>query len=154
MRTGLLALMLLVGVAPALAAPSKPESVPQISLTKLLANRFGNLSLAEKRLAAAAGIGETADCTNLSENDKVIRGTLLSWLCTNVQATANLTYHGVLISNANIVGDLDLRWAKISFPLVASDSVFEGIALSNSHIVFLSLTGSILTNLTASAISQ
>lgn len=46
MQTTLLALLLLVGVVPALAAPTNPESVPQESLRTLLENRFGKLSLA------------------------------------------------------------------------------------------------------------
>jgi hypothetical protein len=87
----LLALTLFLVVVPAFAAPAEPESIPQISLTELLANRFGNLSQTERRLAAAAEIGEATDCTDLSGGDKMIRADLLAWLCTDPHASAQVT---------------------------------------------------------------
>jgi hypothetical protein len=69
---------------------AKAETAPQISLPQLVANRFGKLSQAERRLVSAAADGGTADCTNLSGDDKNIRGDLLSWLCTNPDASAQV----------------------------------------------------------------
>jgi hypothetical protein len=124
MQIALLGLILLVAVVPTFAAPTESESAPKISLTDLLVSRFGDLSLAERRLVAATELGVPADCSGLSGDDKNIRGDLLAWLCTNPQATAQLTYRGICMVDAKISGKVDLQWAKISFPLIGPVKTF------------------------------
>jgi hypothetical protein len=150
MRNTLLAVILLAGVVPTIATPTESESAPQISLTDMLVSRFGSLSLAERRLVAATEIGETADCTGLSGGNEIIRGDLLSWLCANPQAMAQVTCRGISITAAKIVRALDLKCAKVAFPITASHCTFEdNIDVSNSHIVDLNLAGSTVTYLAA-----
>lgn len=142
---------LLVAAMTTAATVSKPDTAAQATLLQLVANHFCKLSLAEEMLVNAAANGETAHCTALSGNDKNIRGDLLSWLCTDPQATAQVTYRGISVVGAEVVKEVDLKWAKISFPIRASDCVFnDGIDLANSHIAFLGLTNSIVTDLEAS----
>ena len=108
------------------------------TLLQLAPSRFDNISPAEQKLFEAATNGKDADCTSLSEKDRVIRGDLLSWLCKNRDASAQVTYRGVSIVGAQIEGELNLKWAKISFPLQARMCVFkEAIILENSHLVAL-----------------
>src|SRR5258707_61177 len=148
MRTtipGIIALLLTTAIA-----VSAVDFIPGPPLTQLVTNRFGKLSLAEERLIDAAANGETADCTGLSGDDKNIRGDLLSWLCTNPQATAQLTYHGVGVVGAVIEKEFNLEWAKIEFPIRAWNCVFrDAFNLNNSHMSFLSLAGSSVKELDA-----
>ncbi len=148
MRTtipGIIALLLTTAIA-----VSAVDFIPGTPLTQLVTNRFGKLSLAEERLIDAAANGETADCTGLSGDDKNIRGDLLSWLCTNPQATAQLTYHGVGVVGAVIEKEFNLEWAKIEFPIRAWNCVFrDAFNLNNSHMSFLSLAGNSVKELDA-----
>jgi hypothetical protein len=150
----LLVIVLLLRVVPASAAATESTSVPQISLTELLADRFGNLSQAEKRLAAKTEIGETADCTDLSGGDKIIRGEVFAWLCTNPQATAQVTYLGISVTGAVLASIVDLRWAKIQFPLRATNCRFtDDLILDGASIRGLVLEGSHLKGLHADEIT-
>jgi sRNA-binding regulator protein Hfq len=88
----------------------------------------------------------------MSGDAKNIRGDLLSWLCTNPQATAQLTYRGISITGAEFVEEVDLTWTKISFPIMAFNCVFsETINLSNSQLALLFLEGSSLKDLNANS---
>src|SRR5262245_39940258 len=127
--------IIIVGLmlVPAINAKTGPE----VTLHQLLANRFGTITGAERRLATAAANGESADCSDLSGADKNIRGEVFRWLCTNPRASAQLTYRGVSVSNAEIVGEVELSWAKIVFPIVATDCTFhDTIYLSGSDLAF------------------
>ena len=102
------------------------------------ASRFDNISPAEQKLLEAAANGKDADCTSLSEKDRIIRGELLSWLCTDPDVSVQVTYRGVSIRGGKIVNKTDLEWARISFPIMAVKCVFsDAIILSHSHIAFL-----------------
>jgi len=100
-------LVFLTAVA-SLASSTAAEIASQIPLHQLVVDRFGKLSLAEEKLVDAATDGKTADCTDMSGDAKNIRGDLLSWLCTNPQATAQLTYRGISITGAQVVNKVDL----------------------------------------------
>jgi hypothetical protein len=84
----LMRLILFLAGGPALVPAINAETTPETALHQLLVSRFGNLSAAEERLASAAVNGVTADCGNLSGDDKKIRAELLAWLCTKTEATA------------------------------------------------------------------
>jgi sRNA-binding regulator protein Hfq len=135
---------------PTLTSNTEAEISSQTPLSQLVANRFGKLSLAEERLVNAAASGETADCNNLSGEDRVIRGELLAWLCTNPNASAQLTYRGVSITGAEIDNKTDLEWAKIPFPIRLVRCVFrDAIILSHGQIASLDLSGSSVQELQA-----
>ena len=151
MQITFLGLILLLAAVVGLASATKAETPGQSPLPQLAANRFGKLSLAEDKLVNAAVTGEIADCSALSGDDRVIRGDLLSWLCTNPRATPQLTYRGISITGARIVNECNLEWARISFPIRLLECVFlDAIILSRSDIAFLDLSGSSVQELQAS----
>ncbi len=146
-------ILLLIVVVAAFASTTNAETAPQIPLPKLATDRFGKLSLAEEMLARAVANGETADRSELSGEDRIIRGELLSWLCTNPDATARVTYRGISISGAQIIKETNLEWAKIPFPLSLVECVFlDVIFLNHGHIAALDLSGSSVPALDANAI--
>jgi hypothetical protein len=119
-------------------------------LLEFAASRFSAISPAEQKLFYATADGKVADCTCLLDEDRTIQSDCLLWLCTNPDASAQVTYRGVSVFGAEIDGELDLEWAKISFPLWAQRCVFKGsIVLQNSHLVSLNLATSSIKNLRA-----
>jgi len=136
-------ILLLVDVVLAISATTQAETTPKELLPQLLEGRFGKLTVAEQRLADATLNGATADCSELPAAERIIRGELLSWLCTNPNASAQITYRGISIAGAEIVRQLDLEWARISFPITVFQCVFrDPIILDHSHMFFLNLEGS------------
>jgi hypothetical protein len=121
------------------------------ALQFLAANRFDqDISLAEEKLFDAASNGKEADCTSLLEGDRIIRGDRLSWLCTNPDASAQVTSRGVSIVGAQIDGELKLEWARISFPVRARRCSFqETIFLQKSRLVALLLLETSIKDLQA-----
>jgi hypothetical protein len=65
--------------------PAKPK------LLDLGASLFGDISSAEQKLFEAAADGKGADCTSLSEKDRVIQAERLLWLCTKPDASAQFS---------------------------------------------------------------
>jgi hypothetical protein len=121
-----------------------------LKLLELAASRFYSISPAEQKFFDAAADGKDADCSKLSGEHRVIRAKLFSWLCTDPDASAQVTYRGVSILGAEIDGEVDLEWAKISFPLRIGQCVFkEAIVLRSSHLVSLNLATSSIRNLRA-----
>jgi hypothetical protein len=127
-----------------------PNAAPRPTLLALATSPFGKLSLAEERLLLAGANGEVADCSELSGEDRIIRAKLFSWLCTNTDASAQVTNRGLSMVGAQIEEEVDLKWAKIPFSIEAIKCVFShAILLSRSHITFLSLMGSSVKDLKA-----
>jgi len=111
--------------------PAKP------TLLDLATSRFvDNISPAEKKLFEATEKGERAACGGDSGEKGVIRSDRLSWLCTDPDAAARVTYRGVLIVEAEIDGEVDLEWAKISFPLRIRWCVFKNAIILRSGRLF------------------
>jgi hypothetical protein len=150
MRTDFQGLILLFVAV--VAAAAKGEIAAEAGLHRLVESRFGKLSLAEESLVRAVAEGEKADCGRLSGEDRIIRGDLFSWICTDRNSSAQLTHRGVSLVGAEIVKELNLEWAKISFPITASQCVFKDtIILSHSRIAFLSLADSSVNYVEAGA---
>jgi hypothetical protein len=119
-------------------------AIAKQTLLELAKSRFGDdISLAEKELFEAAANGRNANCTGLPEKDRMIRGQLFSWVCTDAVAAKEVNYRGVSISGAEINGQVNIGWAKVSFPIQATNCVFKDeIDLIHGHFCFLSLSGS------------
>src|ERR1700680_4426003 len=94
------------------------DTAPRTTLLQLAAERFQNILPAEEKLFEAAEKGSHADCREGLATDGIIRSDRLSWLCTDSDATQRVSYRGVSISGAEILGKVDLEWVVISFPLV------------------------------------
>lgn len=105
---------LLVAAVTTAAVVTKADIAAQATLLQLVANHFGKLSPAEERLVKTAANGETAKCTDLSGDDKRIRGDLLSWLCTNPDASARVTYRGISVEGAEVVEEVGIKRGKVS----------------------------------------
>lgn len=141
-QIALLAVTLLSGVTSALSAPSAPENAAKKTVLELLRDRFTRLSPAEERLASAAVSEENVNCSDLSGCDKIIRGSVFSWLCMDPDAEAGVSPRGITIVGAEITEDVDLRWAKVKFPIVMSRCEFGGsINLADSQMAFLVIEG-------------
>jgi sRNA-binding regulator protein Hfq len=139
---------LLTAVVTLIVATTMAETATKVPLPELAARRFGHLSAAEEELFDGAVNGRVADCTHTSGNDHVIRGDLLSWLCTD--ASAYVKYGGIFVKGAEIDGKVNLDWAKISFPIVAEACVFnEEIRLGHSRLVAFYLVNTFIKDLKA-----
>jgi hypothetical protein len=120
--------------------------------------RFGKLSEAEKRLLYSAHKGETAVCGVSSDirhptNDpakadswgdgRVIRAELIAWLCVDEAAHKKVDRRGVWAVGAKIIGELDLSYATIPFPLnLAGCRLTHDTKLTYAKIPELCLNGS------------
>jgi hypothetical protein len=102
-------------------------------LLDLARAKFGTLSLAEKKLFELVSDDKIVQC-DIEDGDlpasciqqridcnwslsRTIQANRLIWLCTNPTLKDKITFGGVNISGAKIVGYLDLNFAQINFPL-------------------------------------
>jgi hypothetical protein len=123
-------------------------------LLELARKKFAprQLSPAEEKLFRAAEIGEIASAVTGDEKqddpvntadchaDRVVRAECIAWLCTDREASALVTYHGIQIIGMRIDGELDLSDAEIKFPFRILDSTFTGrIVLQDTQLPFLAL---------------
>jgi hypothetical protein len=120
-------------------------------LLELAASRFDNdISPAERTLLEAVANATDADFSSLPEKDRIIRGDRLSWLCTEKSASGEVKYRGVSIIGGQIEGELNLEWAKISFPLRISRCCVKGIInLRNSRLLSLDFDNTSIEDLEA-----
>jgi hypothetical protein len=143
-------ILLLAAAAGNLSIDKVAEGATKTPLPELAVSKFGVLSSAEQKLLEAAANGGEADCKDLSGVDHVICGQILSWICTNPEASAEVTSRGVSVIGAEIKGEVNLEWAKIPFPLRARQCAFdESIILRNSHLRGLYLVGGSIKSLQA-----
>ena len=118
-------------VAGTALAAAPEQSSPLLELAK---KKFGaqNLRPSERTLFLSTEKGEQAvgDPTN-----SLVRAEYLSWLCTDREASARVTFRGVDIAKMKIEGNLDLDSAQIPFPILAKNCEFEGeISLVEARI--------------------
>jgi hypothetical protein len=124
--------LLLIAAVAVFVSTTKADTAPQIPLPQLAATRFVELSLAEEKLVNAAANGTAADCSELSGEHRKIRGKLFSWLCTDRDASAQVTYRGISVLGAEIEGLVDLESAKLSSPLLAQRCAFDALIMQSS----------------------
>ena len=126
------------------------EIAAKPSIFGLARSRFGDISSAENVLLTGALSGSDADCSGLPPNERTVRGELLSWLCATAENDSKLTRRGISLLGAEIIGKVDLSWARISFPISAKRCVFrDEIILRQARMLFLALSGSSVKELTA-----
>jgi hypothetical protein len=127
-------------------------------LEQLAHSLFGSLSQAEINLLSAAPKGQMAVCGpgrsredpanhpgNATEwgPDRQIRAELLRWLCVDQDAKTCLDPRGIGVAAAKIVGELDLSFVVVPFPLRIFDCCLTSDAhLNSAQIMTLNLTGS------------
>jgi hypothetical protein len=118
------------------------QTSPDEDLIALARAKFTQVSSKEKevfeKLFSQTQVGERADFAP----DQIIKAEWLKWLCTDPKASAKVTSQGIDIAGARIDGSVDLRWAKIQFPLRAIKCVFtQTIVLNRSILSSLDLQG-------------
>lgn len=103
----------------------------------------GELSTSEEKLFAATANGLEARYSKRVERHNSIRAERIVRLCTDRHALEVITYRGIQIRNAYIDGKLDLRYAKIPFPVSFIDCNFPmEINLEYANVPALYLSGS------------
>ena len=140
--------------------PTQPP--PEPTLLELARKKFATLSRAEEELFRAAQEGREASALTDDENeddpanaanwdaDRVVRGERIAWLCTDPQAAALVTYHGLELYGMRIDGDLDLNDTEVEFSLKARKCAFSGnILLRDAQLRGLSLSGCLIKSLNA-----
>lgn len=123
-------------------------------LLELAGKRCGELSKADRKLFKAVGNGTIADFTSLFEDNdpakamnwgknRILKADRIEWLCTDPEASAQVTRVGIWIKGALVDGKLDLRRTTIPFPLLIESSFIpNGINLMYAEINTLLLAGS------------
>lgn len=127
-------------------------------LGSLARQLFENLTAAEVELVRAAPKGELAICgvspepndptndpTNAQDwgNERCVRVDLLAWLCFDRRAPHLVHPKGIQLLGAKILGDLDLSFMNIGFPLVfARCRLFRALNLFGARTRTISFQGS------------
>lgn len=147
-----LALLILLPVGRAEGASDNASKLLDLATKKFPSLTF---TKAEKNLFQAVVNGETADCSDRleknndpnmakdwDEDTRVIRAKCLYWLITDREASAMVTHKGIRVKGARIDGQVNLAYARISFPLHFEKSAFPGgINLRHAEIRQLFLIG-------------
>jgi sRNA-binding regulator protein Hfq len=129
----------------------------------LARRKFGTLSAAEEKLFRAVQEGTGASALTGEENednpanaaqwssDRVVRAESITWVCTDLEASALVTYRrGLTLSGMRIDDDLDLSDAELKFSLTAHNCAFSGnILLQNARLRGLHLVGCLTKSLNA-----
>ncbi len=101
-------------------------------LIDLAKAKFGDLTEAESRLFETTPNSDITDCSKLE--DRSIRPECIKWLCICPEASKRVTHKGLWVEGAHIDAELDLTYAKISFPLFFEKCIFpKGINLINAE---------------------
>jgi hypothetical protein len=129
------------------------QVAPTTILLDLARRLFNDLSVAEEKLFIASEKGEQADCADGPGAKGVIRGDRLKWLCTDSKAVKQLTHRGISVCEAEINGQVDLEWARISFPIRTRRCVFkDALVLRNSQFKSLELVETRIKSLQGSSL--
>ncbi len=79
-------------------------------------------------------------------SDRQIRGELIRWLCVDHRATTLFDPAGIVIMGARIIGEIDLLYVPIPFPLTFNRCKLENqLILNNATLPSLNLSGSTVT---------
>jgi hypothetical protein len=66
----------------------------------------------------------TQDGKSVDLKEQAIKAEWLRWLCNDPKASAKVSPRGINIAHAKIIGNLDLSWAKMQFPLQTCSCTF------------------------------
>jgi hypothetical protein len=118
-------------------------------LRPLLPPEFrSKLTAAEEKLIKGAPLGQTAICgdtvpEDASDKSLSIRADLIRWLCLGEELSKAIDAGGLKIQGANIVGELNLAFGTLLFPLTFNRcQLSEDADLSYAKIPEVNLTGS------------
>jgi hypothetical protein len=131
------------------------DASQKMTLIELARQKFaGDLLATEEVLFWAVEMGSVARFGVSSGANDIVRGDRLSWLCTDSNARQLVTHKGVSLVRAQIEGEVNLSFAKIPFPLAATECAFKAdLFLRNSELAAFSLSGSSIRSLQAHSVS-
>jgi hypothetical protein len=128
------------------------------TLEALARSQFEQLSEAERRLLHAVPLGQPAFCGPSQDDDdpandptnasnwafeRDIRAELIRWLCVDHEVVRTIDPRGLRVHASRIVGEFDLSYVSIRFPLDFERCVFNaGIDLRYLKVAALNLSGS------------
>ncbi|MDP3284708.1 MAG: hypothetical protein Q8M56_09815, partial [Desulfobacterales bacterium] len=130
------------------------------NLLDLATREFGTITETEGIFLRLVAISSHMDCSkggdkNPANADKwgqerIIRTSLIKWLCSNTQAASLVGTQGIALIGARLEGSLDLSFTKVPFPLFfVNCSIPEDIYIPNANIRNLKLSNSHLASITA-----
>jgi hypothetical protein len=134
-------------------------------LLELARAKFGELKPVEEKLFRAVAKGEVADFQVGDEEidhpskaeswgtERTLQADRIAWLCTDKEASLLVTYKGLDIKGAKVIGDLNLAFSLIPFPFKCSMCRFpDKIDLSYAKLSALYLSGSSISSFSGSGI--
>jgi len=123
-------------------------------LLELAMAAFPDLTDPERKVVEAAALGKEADFRSGDRekddpakaetwgDDRKVRAAVLRWLCVDAAARRLVDPKGLCVVGARVEGDLDLSFARISFPLgLFSSAIPGGISLQHARAASISLQG-------------
>ncbi len=129
-----------------------------IELMQLALTRFTDLTESELKVLCAVTMGEFAYCGPSDDGDdpannpehsdtwggeRAARAALIRWLCIDREASPLIDARGIRIQGARVIGELDLSFTSIQFPLLFQNVRFEETTtLEYAKIEFLDLSRS------------
>jgi hypothetical protein len=136
----------------------------KLPLIDMASSRFSPLTSAEMRMLASIATGpvdlrSSSDSPSSGSSNSVqlnastkpngdvpangIRAVVLEWLVTDKLATAEISHRQIRLTGATIVGELDLMYATIPYPMILRDcDLPNGITLVRATMPELDLRGS------------
>ncbi|MFH1081659.1 MAG: hypothetical protein V1766_15595 [Pseudomonadota bacterium] len=141
-------------------------------LVDLATKEFGKLTDAEVKFLSAFARSHPADYATGGDNDpakankwgpeRILRASLITWLCRNLQVASLIDHQGIAVIGARIEGRINLSNLRIPFPIILDhcfipEGVYSRQAEMQDIIITHSHTGSIeagAANVTGSLILQ
>lgn len=133
--------MLLLG-APAAARAQALALDPARQMLSLAHSRFETVTQEDWNLfqtvtsAAAATVPlEPHDAEDAEPVTSTVRAEVIMWVCTDSEAARLVTHRGIVLSGIRVLGRLDLRFAKIGFPIIIADCELpDGMDLQDASL--------------------
>lgn len=166
-------------VAPTGQAISAPGSESR-GLVPMARTKFGHLSASEETFLRHVSEGRLAKLTAESSREerdfsrivqflgwisnrpelartwtgrRFLNVRCINWVCTDPEASKRVTYRGLEIEGALVFGKLDLRFAKIAFPLSFRNCSFVyNIDLRDAELRAINLDGSLTGRIDAAGL--
>ncbi|TFE69349.1 hypothetical protein A7Q09_05510 [Methylacidiphilum sp. Yel] len=161
--TSVRSLALAVYLAGGVSVPATAAAVAPTHFKQLLPSELQQgLTLAERKLLQCVEQGKEADFSSAdaSENDpqqwsrwgpeRMIRGRLLCWLCTDRTVARYVSPKGICVRGAKIAGSIECEGAEVLYPLALRHFALpEGIILTRARAKTMDFSGSYVRGLWA-----
>ncbi|HKE59310.1 MAG TPA: hypothetical protein VKB46_21525, partial [Pyrinomonadaceae bacterium] len=130
------------------------NSLEQIK--QLAGQYFSDLTKVETKVLESAVTGRLADCRDVDgaevdpekamdwNGERIVRASLIRWLCTNKDTRSAIHSAGINIAHAKFDGEIDLVGISIGFSLSLFEcAIPDGLRLQDAALRNLNLAGSL-----------